>query len=88
MFPFRRWQNATLLEVDLICPDAWFPADWLGVADYRALGVLTTLVPTGTLPRQTAVYRPATVAECHRFARRGPDAGLVPVASALFHHMD
>jgi MoaA/NifB/PqqE/SkfB family radical SAM enzyme len=80
-------QEADYVMLDVLCPDPWYPADWLGVEDFRCLGVLTTTaIPDGTLPQQLAWCRPATPFDCHRFARRTPDQGLVPVASAQFYH--
>ncbi|MCJ7871444.1 radical SAM protein [Phaeobacter sp. J2-8] len=95
--PYCAWGNVTLdvptswwsqgeITVDLFCPNAWFPADWLGVEDYRCLGVLIAQTPGGTLPQQQIPLRPASFRDCHAFVRLVPPATLVPVASALFHH--
>lgn len=80
------WRSVGQIEVDILCPEAWFPADWLGVEDYRGLGVLVTQAPDGPLPRIMAHCVNADPKECRRFARRTPDGDLVPVASARFQH--
>jgi hypothetical protein len=80
------WWGRKDLTIDIFCPDAWFPKDWLGVEDYRSLGVLITQSPNGTLPQRPAVMHPASLQDCQRYMRNTPAAALKPVASALFVH--
>ena len=81
--PASRYNN-TSEEVELACPDAWFPKDWLGVEDYRCLGVLVTALPDGTIPQEAIVPRPAHISDHVLFARTRNGDSLSPVASALF----
>lgn len=80
------WWTQERVVVDLFCPEAWFPKDWLNVEDYRCLGVLITQTPDTALPHQKARLRPANLRDCREFARLVPPGALVPVASARFHH--
>ena len=75
------WRGAARVPIDIFCPDAWFPADWLGVPDFRCLGVLTTRRPDGTYPAVDVPIRPADLATCRRFLRIGGAEALTPVAS-------
>ncbi len=80
------WRHRRKITLDLLCPDAWFPADWLGVEDYRGLGVMITDEPDGTVIRIGAALRPASMGECQRYLRLSSGAPLEQVRSALFHH--
>lgn len=93
--PYCRWGVARIpvpasrrgedrAEIEVICPEAWFPKDRLGVEDYRCLGVLTAPRPGGTIGSREMTVHPASAREMADMVRCQPGGALVPVASALF----
>jgi MoaA/NifB/PqqE/SkfB family radical SAM enzyme len=94
--PYCKWGEVTIRVpeewdpkhdtfVDIFSPDSWFPADILGVEDYRCLGVLTTTEPTGTLPKVTCEIVSTNFKDYRELlSHHTLNKELTPVASGQF----